>query len=252
MGGGGACYYSSITMSYSNVQGGIVDIHVEPGCTLDWHRGNIDADPCFVQLGYLESRPPPEPPQPPIPPPPPPPPGSPSTPLPPPPNNEYYTWVDGDYHLLSDSPCIDTGDPNYQYDPNEKDLAGRPRVMGGRIDMGAYEYMPSIPAETRIIPRTINLASKGNWITCYIWLPEDFDVANIDPYSVFLEGEIKPEQISVDEQKQVAIARFSREYLRGIISTGEVELTITGQLKDKILFEATDVIRVIDEGRRKN
>jgi len=46
----------------------------------------------------------------------------------------------GDYHLLEDSPCINTGDPNYIAEPNETDLDGNPRIIGGRIDMGAYEF----------------------------------------------------------------------------------------------------------------
>ena len=175
---------------------------------------NIAADPCFVELGYWDA---------------------------------YGEWFDGDYHLLLDSPCINAGDPNHPYDPNETDLDGKPRVIGGRIDMGAYEYRPLIPAEARIIPRTINLASKGNWFTCYIRLPEGYDVVDIDPNSVFLEQHIKSKQLSVDEQRQVAIARFNREGLRGIIIAGEVELTITGRLTDGTMFEATDVIRVIDK-----
>ncbi len=51
-----------------------------------------------------------------------------------------------DYHLLSNSPCINTGDPNYVPEPNETDLDGNPRVSGGRIDMGAYEFpFPNTP-----------------------------------------------------------------------------------------------------------
>ncbi|MHC4098203.1 MAG: GLUG motif-containing protein [Planctomycetota bacterium] len=115
-----------------------------------------------------------------------------------------------------------------------------------------WEFVFVLNAAVRIIPRTINLASKGNWITCYIWLPEQYNVVDIDPNSIFLEDEIKAEELSVDEQNQVAIARFSREEFRGIINTGEVELTISGRLKDGTVFEATDVIRVINEGRRKN
>jgi len=99
----------------------------------------------------------------------------------------------GDYRLSASSPCIDAGDPNYIAEPNEMDLDGKPRVIGGRIDMGAFEYSPPIPAEVRIVPRSINLASRGNWITCYIWLGEDYDVADIDANSVFLEGEIEAE-----------------------------------------------------------
>jgi hypothetical protein len=45
-----------------------------------------------------------------------------------------------DYHLLPNSPCIDAGDPNYVVDPNEHDIDGDNRVIGGRIDMGADEH----------------------------------------------------------------------------------------------------------------
>jgi hypothetical protein len=51
----------------------------------------------------------------------------------------------GDYHLPPDSPCINAGDPNYMPEPNETDLDGKPRVIGGRIDMGAYEYQNTAP-----------------------------------------------------------------------------------------------------------
>ncbi|HUW18343.1 MAG TPA: right-handed parallel beta-helix repeat-containing protein [Sedimentisphaerales bacterium] len=46
----------------------------------------------------------------------------------------------GDYHLRCDSACIDAGDPNYVGEPNETDMDGNPRVVAGRIDMGAYEF----------------------------------------------------------------------------------------------------------------
>ncbi|MHC4285186.1 MAG: right-handed parallel beta-helix repeat-containing protein, partial [Planctomycetota bacterium] len=138
--------------------------------------GNIDTDPGFVELGYWAD------------------PNDPNIARDP--NDPNAIWIDGDYHLLFASPCIDAGDPNYVAGPNEADLDGRPRVMGGRIDMGAYEA--SIPAEVRIVPRTINLASKGNRFTCYIWLPEQYNIADIDPNSVFLEEQIKADELSVD------------------------------------------------------
>ena len=87
-------------------------VRVDYSCIQGWSGtlggvGNIGADPCFVELGYWDAN---------------------------------GLWVGGDYHLLPDSPCIDAGDPNYPYDPNETDLDGKPRVIGGRIDMGAYEF----------------------------------------------------------------------------------------------------------------
>jgi predicted outer membrane repeat protein len=206
---------SVITITYSDVQGSW------PG------EGNIDADPCFVKQGYWE------------------------------PNcisgDDYYCtydWIDGDYHLLPDSPCIDAGDPNYIAEPNETDLDGKLRVIGGRIDMGAYES--PVPAEVRIAPRTINLSSEGKWITAFLWLPEDYNVADIDSNSVLLEDEIEAESLRVDEQQQVAIVRFNRSDAQSILNVGDVELTITGQLTDGTVFEATDVIRVIDKGGQKS
>ena len=90
---------------------------MEPGCTLNWALGNIDLDPCFVEPGYWDV------------------------------NN---VWVEGDYHLLDGSPCIDAGDPNYVAGPNETDLDGNPRVVDGDndgnsvVDMGAYERIPEL------------------------------------------------------------------------------------------------------------
>ena len=154
----------------------------------------------------------------------------------------------GDYHLLEDSTCIDAGDPNYVAEPNETDLDGRPRIIGRRIDMGAYEYSPPIPAEVKIVPRSINLASMGKWITCYIWLGEEYNVADIDPNSVLLEYEIQAESLWADEQQQIVIVRFRRCEVQGILAPGEVELTVSGELTDRTVFEGRDIIRVIDKG----
>ncbi|MHC4474852.1 MAG: S8 family serine peptidase [Planctomycetota bacterium] len=67
----------------------------------------------------------------------------------------FVSGQDGDYHLLSSSPCIDAGDPNYEPRPNETDLDGRPRVLFGRIDIGAYEALSdSIPVPVLIVSIT--------------------------------------------------------------------------------------------------
>jgi outer membrane protein assembly factor BamB len=46
----------------------------------------------------------------------------------------------GDLHLVSGSPCIDAGDPLSWIRPEDVDLDSEPRVMGGRIDIGADEF----------------------------------------------------------------------------------------------------------------
>ena len=52
-------------------------------------------------------------------------------------------FIDADtnnYHLDVNSPCIDAGNPNFSPDPNETDIDGDPRMVNGRVDIGADEY----------------------------------------------------------------------------------------------------------------
>ncbi len=81
--------------------------------------GNICGEPAFVELGYWAD--------------------ANDVNIGVEPNDPNAVWIEGDYHLFPDSPCIDAGDPDYIAEPNETDLDGKPRVIGGRVDMGAYE-----------------------------------------------------------------------------------------------------------------
>ena len=211
---------------YSCIEGGQAGIY-DPYDGLVWGPGNIDLDPYFADPGYWDPN------------------GTPEDA-----NDDF--WIDGDYHLLEDSPCIDSGDPNYVAEPNETDLDGKPRIINVRIDMGVYEYRPPVPAKVRILPRTINLASKGKWIDAFIRLIENHNVVDIDPNSIFLEVEIKPKLFLLSEDQQIAIAKFDREEVQNILSIGEIELKITGWLVDGTVFEGRDIVRVIDRGGGKS
>jgi len=52
-------------------------------------------------------------------------------------------WAD--LRLRPRSPCIDAG--NNDFVTWATDLAGNPRILNGRVDMGAYEFVPLTPAE---------------------------------------------------------------------------------------------------------
>jgi len=127
-------YPSTVSILYSNVQGGQGGVFVRSGCTLNWNLGNIDVDPCFVDLGHWDD-----------------PCNTPSDPA-------DDVWVTGDYHLKSQgwrwdtarqrwdydyvtSRCIDAGNPGSFLADELLTIPDDPTNLYGeniRINMGAY------------------------------------------------------------------------------------------------------------------
>jgi hypothetical protein len=63
-------------------------------------------------------------------------------------NSDPQFLKDGDYHLKTDSPCVDAGDNNAPNIP-QKDIEGKVRIWDGNndsvavVDIGAYENQPN-------------------------------------------------------------------------------------------------------------
>jgi parallel beta-helix repeat protein len=185
----------------------------------DWEgEGNIDADPLFVEPVYWDVN---------------------------------GLWVDGDYHLLPDSPCIDAGDPNYTAEPNETDLDGNPRVRGDAIDMGAYEYNPLVEAAMQLTPQMLNCRSKGKWIKAHFVLPEGFLPEDVDVNAPAVAEPIgaESEYIRVfgndDGPVKLEVA-FDRQAFCDLLTDGDsLEITVIGSLTTGQYFYGSDTIRII-------
>jgi hypothetical protein len=207
------------SVAYSDVQGGW------PG--LD----NINIIPQFVNAGSWNSN------------------GTPNDP-----NDDL--WVEGNYHLLGSSPCINGGDPNYVAEPDETDLDGRSRVIGGRIDMGAYEYWPPLEAEMKFTPQTLNCKSSGKWVKAHILLPEGLLVEDIDVDSPAVAGPMGTESQTMkvfenDQGRTVVECDFDRSaFCQALTSSGSLDVTVTGLLRNGREFVGSDTVKIIAPGRR--
>jgi hypothetical protein len=173
-------FYSSATVTYSNVQAGQAAVFTDPNCTLQWNVGNIDADPLFAEPGYWDAN-----------------------------GTSNYTnddfWVDGGYRLKSEgwrwnekralwtwddvtSPCIDAGNPGSPLGDEPRAVPGDPDDQWGqnlRINMGAYggTDLASIAPIGWLSPAdltndgVVNLDDyayqAGNWFSAERWQPGD-------------------------------------------------------------------------------
>ena len=124
----------------------------------------------------------------------------------------------------------------------------------GEFGIASAPVIPDVIQTTiDIDPHTLNLKSKGKWITCYIWLPEGYDVRDIDVTTIAL----KKDNFEVggeygEFQTGKLMVKFLRSEVQNILEPGEVELTVSGELDaDGTKFEGTDIIRVINEGGKK-
>ena len=120
------------------------------------------------------------------------------------------------------------------------------------VEVASVLEPPVIEATVDIDPDTLNLKSKGKWITCYIELQEGYDVADIDVSTIMLNDQVPAESqptgiLDHDGDGIVELmVKFSRSAVQGLLGAAdEAELTVTGELSDGTLFEGTDTIRVV-------
>jgi hypothetical protein len=199
-------------------------------CVQDWvggGPGNIFEDPCLADLGYWDTN------------------GTPD-------DADDDFWVQGDYHILPASPCIEAGDPNHNNDPNQTDIDNEPRVFAGRIDMGADEFVPVTQVPLKFTPRSFNPTSQGRWIKAHLVLPEGFATDDVDTNTPavlsFIGRSVPSDHMDVfinDEGLTELEITFGRSVFCSIGSAQGV-VRVTGLFTDGSYFRGEDTIKVVD------
>ncbi len=116
-----------------------------------------------------------------------------------------------------------------------------------------------ILATVHITPKTINLKSRGHFITASIGLPNGFNVDQIDGNTVQIsavdEYSIEPilankTMVSGIESDSCLLAKFARKDLINVLSPqDEVKITVAGSLTSGEEFTGDDTVRVIEPGK---
>jgi hypothetical protein len=113
--------------------------------------------------------------------------------------------------------------------------------------------IPIIPATVDFDPDTLNLKSKGQWVTVYIELPvgHGYAVSQLDVSSIRLNGQVhaeaKPTKVGDYDKDGIPdlMVKFDRAAVQAILQVGDnVEITVNGSLLDSRQFEGKDSIRV--------
>ncbi len=113
------------------------------------------------------------------------------------------------------------------------------------------DIMPPGPEDRSVSldidPDTLNLKSKGRWITAYL-SAENASVHDIDVSTILLQDALAPERW--DYQDDVLMLKFDRQDFKDTVQAGDsVQVKITGKWEDGSAFEAYDTIRVIEPGK---
>jgi len=219
--GSGSSYPVTANVLYSNVEGGEQGVKIwQSNHTLNWLDGNINEDPLWDTASAFP------------------------------------------YSLQQDSPCINAGTPMYKagmeppfifgtddtsyylvtsnYNDTillpSTDLAGKPRISGGRIDMGAYEF------DTTAGINDLNLQNTDdNKIIVY---PNPFYYHTFITFKLLHGGNVKVIIYDINGKKVKSL-------MNAKVSKGEFTMTWEGNNdQNQIVRQGTYIATIIINGKK--
>ena len=117
-----------------------------------------------------------------------------------------------------------------------------------RLEIEYYNEIDFTTATIDVVPDTITTKTKS--ITCHIWPLYGYDVTQIDPDSIYLNGQIRPTRTSVRTNQQMMIVKFPTAEL-DLLPDTELVLGIEGMVGDTSFFDV-DFVTVEQKGGKSN
>ena len=137
------------------------------------------------------------------------------------------------------------------------------KVAAGDYHNLALVKEPEIKVDIKVTPETLNLQSRGKFVTCKILASDAYDINQIDYDSLLLQGQLspiehenhrkhmKPFMHQRDVIDDGVVVMFSRDDLEKILEVGEAEIVLTGVFNDGKALRGTDTINVIEKFKEK-
>jgi len=125
------------------------------------------------------------------------------------------------------------------------------------IEKGYPIVMGSVPANVDIKPDTLNMKSRGRWITAYLELPKGYDVRTIDVSSILcyygvcpcggVHADLRPVNVGDYDNDRIPdlMVKFDRAAIIASLWVGNAVLTVNGVTGGKTPFGGVDTVIVI-------
>lgn len=154
-----------------------------------------------------------------------------------------------DLTVTLDASELEAGDYEGTIDITSNDPFNSPTSVPLLFHVGTVD---AVATDTE--PNTLSVTSNGKWMTAYVELPPEYDPMDVVIETVLLNGVVPAESSPFDNDGDFndngipdLMFKFDRTAIEGVLPEGEnVQVTITGEIRDTIYFVATDYIRVIN------